>query len=169
MNGYDVALVGIGCRLPGGISHPSHLVQFLRSHGDAVRQVPPDRWSLDLYYHPDPAMPGKAYVKDASFLHQDLFAFDPEPFGISPREADRLDPQQRLLLEATWDAFEDAGIPIDRIRGSDAAVFIGGFTQDQQTLAFSPHNRGLIDSHTSVGASMTVLSNRISYTFDLHG
>lgn len=166
---HEVAIVGIGCRLPGGINQPDQLVQFLRAHGDAVQPVPADRWDVDLYYHPDPDVPGKAYVKHAAFLQQDIYQFDPEPFGISPREADRLDPQQRLLLECTWDALEDAGIALERFRGSDAAVFIGGFTQDQQNLAFSPDNRLLIDSHTSVGASMTVLSNRISYTFDLHG
>lgn len=169
MSRHEVAIVGIGCRLPGGITQPEHLVQFLRAHGDAVRQVPADRWDVDLYYHPDPDVPGKAYVKHAAFLQQDIYQFDPQPFGISPREADRLDPQQRLLLECTWDALEDAGITLERFRGSDAAVFVGGFTQDQQNLAFSPDNRLLIDSHTSVGASMTVLSNRISYTFDLHG
>ena len=114
-------------------------------------------------------MPGKAYVKRGGFLQQDVFAFDPEPFGISPREADQLDPQQRLLLEVTWEALEDAGIPIEKLRGSNTAVFVGGFTLDYQTLAYSAHNQRLLSSHTSVGASMTLLSNRISYTFDLRG
>ena len=165
----DVAIVGIGCRLPGGIADPYQLVKFLRGHGDAVIDVPRDRWNLDLYYDPDPAMPGKAYVKRGGFLQQDVFAFDPEPFGISPREADQLDPQQRLLLEVTWEALEDAGIPVEQLRGSNTAVFVGGFTLDYQTLAYSPHNQRLLSSHTSVGASMTLLSNRISYTFDLRG
>jgi acyl transferase domain-containing protein/acyl carrier protein len=166
---HAVAIVGIGCRLPGGVEGPVEFQSFMRARGDGVSEIPKDRWNADLYYDPNPRAPGKAYVKHAAFLKQNVFEFDPEPFGISPREADRLDPQQRLLLEVTWEAFEDAGIAIERLRGSDTAVFIGGFTQDHQTLAMSSQNRELIDSHTSVGASMTVLSNRISYTFDLHG
>ena len=164
-----IAIVGIGCRLPGNVNTPKQFVEFLESHGDAIREVPSDRWSIDLYYDSSPKALGKSYVKSAAFLEQDIYRFDPEPFGLSPREAERIDPQQRLLLEATWDAFEDAGIPVDCVRGTNTAVFVGGFTLDHQTLAYSPYNRNLIDSHTSVGTSMTVLSNRISYTFDLHG
>ena len=166
---HDVAIIGIGCRLPGGLESPDDLVTFLRARGDGVRLVPSTRWSIEAHYDPDPKTPGKAYVKHGGFLKQDVFAFDPAPFGISPREADRLDPQQRLLLEVTWEAFEDAGISLDAVRGSDTAVFIGGFTQDHQLIAMSEANREQIDSHTSVGASMTVLSNRLSYTFDWHG
>jgi acyl transferase domain-containing protein/short-subunit dehydrogenase/acyl carrier protein len=166
---HSVAIIGIGCRLPGGIDEPENLVTFLERHGDAVGDVPADRWSADLHYHADETAVGKAYVKRGAFLNTDVFAFDPEPFGISPREADFLDPQQRLLLEVSWEAFEDAGIPADCLRGSATSVFIGGFTLDHQTLAYSRHNRPLVNSHTSVGASMTMLSNRISYTFDLRG
>lgn len=164
-----VAIVGMGCRLPGGVSSPTQLVDFLRHQGDGVTDIPGDRWNSDLYYHPDPAKPGKAYVKRAAFLQQDVFSFDPMPFGVSPREADYLDPQQRLLLEVSWEAFEDAGIPVDALRGSNTGVFVGGFTLDFQNFAYSAENRPLVSAHTSVGASLTLLSNRISYTFDLHG
>jgi acyl transferase domain-containing protein/acyl carrier protein len=166
---HEVAIVGMGCRLPGGVGNPDRLAVFLREHGDGVCLVPPNRWSIEDHFDPDPKTPGKAYVRHGGFLTDDVFSFDPAPFGISPREADRLDPQQRLLLEVTWEAFEDAGIPLDSLRGSDTAAFVGGFTQDHQLIAMSDANRDLIDSHTSVGASMTVLSNRISYTFDWHG
>jgi acyl transferase domain-containing protein/NAD(P)-dependent dehydrogenase (short-subunit alcohol dehydrogenase family)/NADPH-dependent curcumin reductase CurA/acyl carrier protein len=164
-----VGLVGIGCRLPGGIRSPDEFVRFLREHGDAVVDVPPDRWNVDLHYDPDPEAPGKSHVRRGAFLEDDVFSFDPEPFGIPSKEAEHLDPQQRLLLEVTWEAFEDAGIPIDRVRGGNVAVFIGGFTLDQQTIAYLPENRRLVSRHTSVGSSMTLLSNRISYTFDLRG
>jgi acyl transferase domain-containing protein/NADPH:quinone reductase-like Zn-dependent oxidoreductase/NAD(P)-dependent dehydrogenase (short-subunit alcohol dehydrogenase family)/acyl carrier protein len=164
-----IAIVGIGCRLPGGIRSPRQFASFLREHGDAVVDVPADRWNADLHYDPDPQAPGKAYVRRAAFLQDDVFSFDPDPFGISSKEADQLDPQQRLLLEVSWEAFEDAGIPIDRLRGSNTAVYVGGFTLDHQAIAYLPQNRRLISSHTSVGASMTLLSNRISYTFDLRG
>jgi len=164
-----VAIVGIGCRLPGGISGPKDLVAFLSAHGDAVTEIPQNRWSVDLYHDPQKDAPGKAYVKHGGFLTQDVFEFDPAPFGISPREADRLDPQQRLLLEVAWEALEDASIPIERIRGTNTSVFMGGFTLDHQNLLYSEDNRRLLDAHTAVGASLTILSNRISYTFDLHG
>jgi acyl transferase domain-containing protein/NAD(P)-dependent dehydrogenase (short-subunit alcohol dehydrogenase family)/acyl carrier protein len=165
----QVAIVGMGCRLPGGVCNPEGLVSFLRQHGDGVVDVPKDRWNVELHYHPDPAVTGKTYVTRAGFLQQDVFSFDPAPFGISPREADYLDPQQRLLLEVSFEAFEDAGLPLESLRGSSTSVFVGGFTLDHQALAYSSQNRSLISAHTSVGASMTLLSNRISYTFDLRG
>src|ERR1043166_2560972 len=118
-----VAIVGIGCRLPGGIASPNDLLAFLRARRDGVVDIPADRWSAELFYDPNPDAPGKAYVRRGSFLRQNVFDFDPAPFGISPREADRLDPQQRLLLEVTWEALEDASTPIERIRGSNTGVF----------------------------------------------
>jgi acyl transferase domain-containing protein/NADP-dependent 3-hydroxy acid dehydrogenase YdfG/acyl carrier protein len=164
-----VAIVGIGCRLPGGINNPDGFVTFLRSHGDAVVEIPAERWNSDLHWDPDPHAPGKTYVRRAALLSQDIFLFDPDPFGISAKEADQLDPQQRLLLEVTWEAFEDAGIAIDELRGSNTAVFIGGFTLDHQGLVYQPSNRRLVNSHSAFGSSMTLLSNRLSYTFDLRG
>jgi acyl transferase domain-containing protein/acyl carrier protein len=165
----QIAIVGIGCRLPGHNDTPLELAQFLAANGDALTDIPSDRWEIDGYCSTDPRAPGKAYVKRGAFLHQNVFDFDPEPFAISPREADRMDPQQRLLLEVTWEAFEDAGIPFDRVRGSRTAVVVGAFTLDCQSLAYSLDNQRLIDVHTAVGTSMTILSNRISYAFDLRG
>src|SRR6516162_6452167 len=94
-----VAIVGIGCRLPGGINNPDGFVTFLRSHGDAVVEIPAERWNSDLHWDPDPHAPGKTYVRRAALLSQDIFSFDPDPFGVSSKEAEQLDPQQRLLLE----------------------------------------------------------------------
>jgi acyl transferase domain-containing protein len=164
-----VAIIGIGCRLPGGISDPRGLLSFLEAGADAAIEVPPERWALERYYNRNSAILGRTYVHRAGFVLQSPFDFDPDPFGISPREADHLDPQQRWLLEVTLEAFEDAAIPIDQMRATRTAVFIGGFTQDHQNLIYTEGNRHLIDTHTAVGASMTVLSNRISYTFDLRG
>jgi acyl transferase domain-containing protein/NADPH:quinone reductase-like Zn-dependent oxidoreductase/acyl carrier protein len=169
MTSREVAIVGIGCRLPGGIKTPNEFAEFLRKHGDAVVDVPADRWSTDLHHDPDPHAPGKTHVRRAAFLKEDIFSFDPDPFGISSKEADQLDPQQRLLLEVTWEALEDGGVPVDRVRGSNTAVFIGGFTLDRQTISHEPQNRRMIGTHTAFGSSMTLLSNRISYTFDLRG
>ncbi|KAJ1491968.1 beta-ketoacyl synthase [Baffinella frigidus] len=94
-----IAIVGVGMRLPGGVSSPDDLVDFLTKKGDGVCDVPADRWNKDLHYYEDPSAPGKVYVKAGGFLEGDVFAFDPLPFGISPREAEVMDPQQRLLLE----------------------------------------------------------------------
>ena len=94
-----IAIVGMGMRLPGGVSGPDDLIAFLSKKGDGVRDVPADRWDSDLHYYEDPSAPGKVYVKAGAFLESDVFAFDPLPFGISPREAEAMDPQQRLLLE----------------------------------------------------------------------
>jgi acyl transferase domain-containing protein/NADPH:quinone reductase-like Zn-dependent oxidoreductase/NAD(P)-dependent dehydrogenase (short-subunit alcohol dehydrogenase family)/acyl carrier protein len=163
-----VAIIGIGCRFPGGVSDPRSLREFLCNGGDGVREVPPDRYALDLHFDPDDG-PDKVYVRRAGFLDQDVYTFDPAPFGISPREADHLDPQQRLLLEVTWEAFEDAGIPIDALKGSATGVFVGGFMLDTQTLALDPDNRPLVSQHTSTGVTMTVLANRLSHAFDLRG
>jgi acyl transferase domain-containing protein/NADPH:quinone reductase-like Zn-dependent oxidoreductase/acyl carrier protein len=164
-----VAIVGVGLRVPGGVCDLEGLARFLRAHGDGVKTVPAERWSLDHFYDPDRQAPGKTYVKHAGFLEQDIFGFDPAPFGISAREADRLDPQQRLLLEVAWDAFEDARWPLERARGSRTGVFIGGFMLDHHDLAILPDNQPRINAHTSTGATMTVLSNRLSYAFDLRG
>jgi acyl transferase domain-containing protein/NADPH:quinone reductase-like Zn-dependent oxidoreductase len=169
LSSREVAIVGIGCRLPGNVRTPRELAAFLRKQGDGVVDVPGDRWSSDLHWDPDPQVPGKTHVCRAGFLTDDIFSFDPDPFNISAKEADQLDPQQRLLLEVTWEALEDAGIPVDRLRGANGAVFIGGFTLDHQTLVYQPQNRRLIGSHTAFGSSMTLLSNRLSYTFDLRG
>ncbi len=171
MNGHEnwIAIVGMGCRFPGNVSTPAALREFLRHHGDGVKAVPANRWSSDAFYDPDRKAPGKSYVRHAAFVDQDIYTFDPAPFGISAREADRLDPQQRLLLETSWEAFEDAGLPLERVRGSNTGVFVGGFMLDHRDLSASTENLSRINAHTSVGATMTVLSNRLSYTYDLHG
>lgn len=164
-----IAIVGIGCRFPGGANNPEAYWRLLENRVDAIVDVPPNRWDLRRFYDPDPARPGKTYVCQAGFLQEDPFLFDPTFFGISPREAEHLDPQQRLLLEATWEAFEDAGIQAERLAGSGAGVFIGGFTADQHLLMLSPANRDLLCGHSPTGNCMTVLASRISYTFDLQG
>lgn len=164
-----VAVIGIGCILPGNVNSPSELEELLLARRTCVVDVPPDRWEIDKYSNPNRSTPGKLYVTAAGFLKRDVFEFDPEPFAISPREADRLDPQQRLLLETTWNTLEDAGVPISSVRGTRTAVFVGGFSLDAQSIAQSEANHHLVDSHTAAGGSMTMLSNRLSHVFDLRG
>jgi phthiocerol/phenolphthiocerol synthesis type-I polyketide synthase C len=164
-----IAIVGIGCRLPGGVAGVAAYSDFIARRGDGVVEVPATRYSLERHYSPDPDAPGKTYTARAGFLDQDVETFDPSAFGISPREAAALDPQQRLLLEVAWETFEEAGLPVDSLAGSRTGVYIGGFCLDMYTLGTDPANRHLISAHSAVGQAMTVLASRLSYTFDLRG
>ena len=168
-NKEPVAIVGIGCRFPGGASNPNKFWQLLSKGRDAIVDVPKDRWDIRRFYDPDPDKPGKTYVKQGGFLKEKVDEFDPLFFGISPREAETMDPQQRLLLEITWEAFEDAGLIVDELSGSRTGVFIGGFCLDSLIMRVGPLNRELADTHTAASSTMTILSNRISYIFDLQG
>jgi acyl transferase domain-containing protein len=164
-----IALVGIGCRFPGGVHHAQSFWDLLKEGRDAVVDVPPDRWNLRRFYDPDASKPGKMYVKQGGFLKQRIDAFDALFFGIAPREAECIDPQQRLLLETSWEALEDAGIPFDSLAGSNTGVFIGAFTLDHKLTQMGKMNRQFIGTHTAIGSTMTILSNRISYVLDLRG
>ena len=129
-------------------------------------QIPDGRWSKDFYYHPDPAERGKAYTFAAGVIH-DIDLFDAGFFGISPREADQIDPQQRLLLELTWRALEDAGIPASRIAGSGCGVYIGASSGDYGDMRMGDPSSG--DAYFMTGVTASILANRLSYIYDLHG
>ncbi len=164
-----IALVGIGCRFPGGAHNPESFWELLKKGEDAIVDVPPDRWNLRRFYDSDPNKTGKMYIKQGGFLQQPVNEFDASFFGITPREADCMDPQQRLLLEVSWEALEDAGIPYESLVGSNTGVFIGAFTLDHMLTQMGKMNRDLVGIHTAIGSTMTILSNRISYTLDLRG
>ncbi|MBS0299065.1 MAG: SDR family NAD(P)-dependent oxidoreductase [Proteobacteria bacterium] len=164
-----IALVGIGCRFPGGSHDPESFWNLLVTGSDAIVDIPPERWNLKRFYDPDQNKPGKMYVKQGGFLQQRVDEFDALFFGITPREAGSIDPQQRLLLETSWEALEDAGIPYESLIGSNTGVFIGAFTLDHKLTQMGKMNRDLISTHTAVGSTMTILSNRISYILDLRG
>ena len=119
-----IAIVGMGCRYPGGANSPEALFSLLAEGRDTWTEVPPDRFNGAAFYHPDPgACPGTTNQKGGHFLDQHLAAFDPGFFGIPPTEAESMDPIQRVVLEASWEAVENAGIPMNEFRGSDTAVF----------------------------------------------
>jgi acyl transferase domain-containing protein/NADPH:quinone reductase-like Zn-dependent oxidoreductase/NADP-dependent 3-hydroxy acid dehydrogenase YdfG/acyl carrier protein len=164
----NVAIVGIGCRLPGKVAGPDQLWKFLLAHGDGIIDVPADRWSLDRLYDPNPDVPGRMYVSSGGFLQDSLWDFDPEFFGISAREASIMDPQQRLLLEVAQEAMDDAGVS-GRVAGRPVGVYVGGFTADNLVLRHSPTSRAAINSHTPTAGMFTMLSNRISFVYDLRG
>lgn len=162
-----IAIVGIGCRFPGGARSPVSFWKLLRDGVDAVTEVPPDRWSARKFYDPEPGKPGKTYSRWGGFI-DGIDQFDPQPFGISPHEAPFIDPQQRLLLEATWEALEDAGEPIDPSRPSDTGVFVGISTTDYATIGTAA-NADDLDVYSTTGTVMSIAANRISYCFNFKG
>lgn len=164
-----LAIIGIGCRLPGGVDSPESYWSLLRSGIDATREVPETRWHAARFYDPNPAKAGKMVTRRGGFLDE-IDQFDAQFFGISPREANLLDPQQRLLLQTTWEALEDGGIPAQRLAGAQVGVFVGGFTLDYQLLQNQGRtSRFRFKPHSATGMMMTMLANRISYAFDFRG
>ena len=163
-----IAIVGIGCRFPGGIVSPKSFWDFLMRGGDGTSEVPESRWDADKHYDPERGKPGKLYTKRGGFL-DDVRGFDPQFFGISPREAAYMDPQQRLLLETTWEAFEDAGIAPPGLERHKVGVFVGLFTHDYENVHMRTSELHLQSSHSATGMSTTISANRLSFAFDFMG
>ncbi|WP_063772326.1 type I polyketide synthase [Skermanella aerolata] len=164
-----IAIVGIGCRLPGGVTCPDSFWTMLVEGRDGIVEVPEDRWNIDTFFDRRKSAPGKMYVRAGGFLQQKIDEFDAQFFGMSPREAAYLDPQQRLLLEVTWEALEDARLIPAAMAGSDTGVYIGGFMLDNMLTQFGTLNRDQIGSHSAVSSTLSILSNRLSYVFDFRG
>ena len=164
-----LALVGIGCRFPGGSDSPQQFWDLICRGVVATGDVPPDRWDPRRFYSSNKDAAGKSITCKGSFIRQPIDEFDAAFFGISPREAAPLDPQQRLLLEVTWEAVEGAGLVMDHLKGSRVGVFIGAFGADNQLLQMSRGGRYLGGPYTIAGCSAAMLSNRISYTFGFTG
>ncbi|HEX2265129.1 MAG TPA: polyketide synthase, partial [Solirubrobacterales bacterium] len=161
-----IAITGIGCRFPGGAQDPAAFWRLLREGGDAIREVPRERWDAEAIYSPDPGVRGKTNARWGGFLDE-VDRFDPAFFGISPREATHMDPQQRLVLEVAWEALEDAGVAAERVAGSQTGVFLGIYNNDYAWL----QGRGLdeVDTYSATGAGQGIAANRVSYLLDLRG
>jgi phthiocerol/phenolphthiocerol synthesis type-I polyketide synthase D len=161
-----VAVVGIGCRFPGRVVGPTAYWAFLANGGDAISEVPPDRWDADAFYDPDPMALGRMSSKWGAFL-PDVAGFDADFFGISPREAEAMDPQQRVLLEVAWEALEHAGIASDQLGGTRAAVMMGVYYTEYQ--AASAANPDSIDAYCATGNAHSITVGRIAYLLGLRG
>jgi acyl transferase domain-containing protein/NAD(P)-dependent dehydrogenase (short-subunit alcohol dehydrogenase family)/acyl carrier protein len=161
-----IAIVGLGCRYPGGVMDAETFWRLLENGVDAITEVPPERWDADAYYDPIPNTPGKMTTRWGGFL-SGLDRFDAGFFGIAPREAVRMDPQQRLLLETSWEALEDAGIRPDDLKGSDTGVFVGMCSNEYLELTSSLLED--VDGYVVTGNIGSVASGRISYLLGLQG
>lgn len=162
----SIAIVGIGCRFPGGANSPADFWQLLKAGHDAIEEVPASRFDINSLYSPEP-MPGKVASRFGGFIAE-VERFDAAFFGISPREAICMDPQQRLLLEVVWEAFEDAGQPLGKLNGSDTGVYVG-MLSSEYVGGLNSVARDNIDLMVSTGASRNAAAGRISYAFGFEG
>ncbi|KAI0190622.1 putative polyketide synthase [Xylaria flabelliformis] len=162
-----IAIVGMGCRWPGGVRNLSQLWDLLKEGRDGWTRFQPDKINLDGFYHPNGQRPGSMFTEGAHLLQEDPRLFDHGFFGITAAEAISMDPSQRKLLEVAYEAFENAGEPWHKVSGSKTGVFIGNFNNDHQVMQFRDLDYPLPYAVTGGGA--TILSNRISYVFNLRG
>ncbi|KAI3316712.1 hypothetical protein HD806DRAFT_552023 [Xylariaceae sp. AK1471] len=162
-----VAIVGMGCRWPGGVRDAPALWDLLRNKRSGYREFSDHRFSTKGFYHPDSSHPGSFATRGAFLLEEDARLFDPTFFGIQPLEVETMDASQRKLLEVIYEAFENAGETWDKFSGSRTGVFVGNFTTEHTVVQSRDpdHPR----PYVTTGSSLSLLSNRISYIFNLNG
>ncbi|MEU4746851.1 beta-ketoacyl synthase N-terminal-like domain-containing protein, partial [Actinosynnema sp. NPDC023658] len=157
-----IAIIGMGCRYPGGVGSPDDLWRLVDGGVDAIGDFPTDR-GWDVPHDPDPDAPGATYSRSGGFL-SDPGGFDAAFFGISPREALAMDPQQRVLLETAWETFDHAGIDPTSLRGSRTAVFTGVWSSGY--AAQPPPD---LEGFLATGIATSATSGRVSYLLGLEG
>lgn len=163
-----IAVVGMGCRYPGGVRTPDDFWELLKSGRDILRDIPGERWDIDAHYDPEITVPGKMYVRQGYYL-DGIDQFDPQFFGLSPREAESLDPQQRLVMEVSWETLEHAGIAPSSLQGGKTGVFVGQYWDDYSSQRiFSTDNRE-IDRYAQLSGLRGLTAGRICHILDSHG
>ncbi|CAG8216066.1 unnamed protein product [Penicillium nalgiovense] len=162
-----IAIIGTACRFPGGCDSPSKLWELLRNPSDISKEVPIDRFNVDNFYHPEATHHGTTNATKSYFLEENIAQFDAQFFNMQPMESDAVDPQQRLLLETVYDSLCTAGLPMENLRGSSTAVYIGMMCDDWSTMVASDVET--LPTYTATGLARSIVSNRISYVFDWHG
>ena len=162
-----IAVIGMGCRFPGA-ADPEAFWRLLAEGRDAITEVPAERWDIDAYYDPDPETPGKMYTRHGGFLNE-VADFDAHFFGISPREAASMDPQQRLLLEVAWEALESAGLPRERLSGTETGVFVGITANDYADLLLESRVDTPLDAYFATGNALNAAAGRLAYWLGLRG
>lgn len=131
-----IAIIGSGCRFPGGASSPSKLWELLKNPRDVLREIPTSRFNASGFHHENPEFPGHANVKHSYLLDENVAQFDAQFFNVNASEAAAMDPQQRVLLETVYEALESAGLTIEGLRGSDTGVYVGLMFGDYEALQF---------------------------------
>ncbi|KAA6407229.1 MAG: hypothetical protein FRX48_09031 [Lasallia pustulata] len=162
-----IAIIGSGCRFPGGSDSPSKLWELLRQPRDLLSQIPASRFSAKAFYHPDALYHGHSNVQDSYLLSEDPRRFDAQFFGIKPVEANAVDPQQRILLETVYESLESAGLTVDGLQGSNTGVYVGLMCGDYEAMLLRDFST--IPTYHATGTARSIMSNRISYFFDWHG
>jgi phthiocerol/phenolphthiocerol synthesis type-I polyketide synthase B len=165
-----IAVVGMGCRLPGGVHHPDEYWKLLRDGRSGIVRVPSERWDADAYYNADHTVPGTICTREGGFLTSwKPDEFDAEFFGISPLEAAAMDPQQRLLLEVSWEALEHAGISAQAIRGTQTSVFVGLTAYDYMLELRDNLRPEDYDAYVPFGNAANFAAGRLSYFLGVRG
>ena len=162
----DIAIISMACRLPGGVTNPTEYWELLEKGGDAITDVPKDRWDADALYDANPDAPGKLYCRRGGFIMDGVDSFDAPFFGISPREARTLDPMQHIVLETCWEGFERAGYTMQQLRGSQTGVFIGHTNISAHNIARDVAD---LDGYAITGSMGATISGRVSYILGLEG
>ncbi len=162
---FDIAIIGLSCRFPGA-ENPEAFWDLLEKGGDAITQIPPDRFDVDVFYDPDPEKPGAITTRYGGFLSR-VDQFDPAFFGIPPRAANAIDPQQRLALEVSWEALENAAIAPGSLRNGEVGVFVGVTENDYARAAFQVPAQ--IDLYSGTGNLQAFVAGRIAYVLGVQG
>lgn len=162
-----IAIVGSSCRLPGNVASPPDFWELLLNPRDLRQNIPQHRFNSSAFYHPHPEHHGTSNATSGYFLEDDVSRFDASFFGVRPREAESIDPQHRIVLELTFEALESAGYSLESIRGSKTGVFAGVMCADYHDVQLRDTLH--MSQYHATGTARSILSNRVSYFYDLKG